>query len=61
MLILDEATSALDSETEEAIMQSINSLHGKKTMVIIAHRLTTIEGCEMVYHVEDKKFRKEVK
>lgn len=61
VLILDEATSALDSETEEAIMQSINSLHGKKTMVIIAHRLTTIEGCDMVYHVEDKKFRKEVK
>ncbi|RKI43510.1 ABC transporter ATP-binding protein [bacterium D16-51] len=61
VLILDEATSALDNETEEAIMQAINSLHGKKTMVIIAHRLTTIEGCDMVYHVEDKKFRKEIK
>lgn len=55
LLIFDEATSALDNETEAAIMESINSLHGKKTMVIIAHRLGTIEGCDMVYRVEDGK------
>lgn len=53
VLVFDEATSALDNETEEAIMQSVDALHGKKTMVIIAHRLTTIEGCDIVYHVGD--------
>ena len=55
LLLFDEATSALDNETEAAIMESINALHGKKTMVIIAHRLTTIEGCDIVYRVEDGK------
>lgn len=53
ILIFDEATSALDNETEAAIMESIEALHGKKTLVIIAHRLTTIEGCDMVYRVAD--------
>ncbi len=55
LLILDEATSALDNDTEAAIMESINRLHGKKTLVIIAHRLQTIEKCDMVYRVEDGK------
>lgn len=55
VLILDEATSALDNDTEAAIMESINSLHGKKTLVIIAHRLQTIEKCDMVYRVEGGK------
>ena len=59
VLVFDEATSALDNETEEAIMQSINALHGKKTMIIIAHRLTTIEGCDAVYRAEDGKIVKE--
>lgn len=59
ILIFDEATSALDNETEAAIMESINGLHGKKTMVIIAHRLTTIEGCDMVYRVESRKIQRE--
>jgi len=53
VLILDEATSALDGDTESAIMESINSLHGKKTLIIIAHRLQTIEKCDIVYRVED--------
>ena len=55
VLILDEATSALDNDTEAAIMESINRLHGKKTLVIIAHRLQTIEKCDMVYRVENGK------
>lgn len=55
VLILDEATSALDNDTEAAIMESINSLHGKKTLIIIAHRLQTIEKCDMVYRVENGK------
>lgn len=59
LLIFDEATSALDNETEAAIMESINALHGKKTLVIIAHRLTTIEGCDMVYRVENGKIVRE--
>lgn len=59
LLIFDEATSALDNETEAAIMESIHSLHGKKTMVIIAHRLQTIEGCDMVYRVADGKIERE--
>jgi ABC-type multidrug transport system fused ATPase/permease subunit len=57
LLIFDEATSALDNETEMAIMESINSLYGKKTMVIIAHRLTTIQDCDLVYRVEDGKIQ----
>lgn len=59
VLILDEATSALDNDTEAAIMESINSLHGKKTLVIIAHRLQTIEKCDMVYRVEGGKAKRE--
>lgn len=59
LLVFDEATSALDNETEAAIMESIHSLHGKKTMIIIAHRLQTIEGCDMVYRVADGKIRRE--
>ena len=55
VLILDEATSALDNDTESAIMESINSLQGRKTLVIIAHRLQTIEKCDLVYRVEDGK------
>ncbi|MCR5670076.1 MAG: ABC transporter ATP-binding protein/permease [Butyrivibrio sp.] len=55
VLVLDEATSALDNETEAAIMDSINRLHGRKTLVIIAHRLQTIEKCDMVYSIGDGK------
>lgn len=53
LLILDEATSALDNDTEKAIMESINMLHGKKTLIIIAHRLQTIEKCDIVYRVSE--------
>ncbi|MDO4284866.1 MAG: ABC transporter ATP-binding protein [Eubacteriales bacterium] len=53
VLVLDEATSALDNETEAAIMDSINRLHGRKTLIIIAHRLQTIEKCDLVYRVRD--------
>lgn len=53
ILILDEATSALDNDTEAAIMDSINRFQGRKTLIIIAHRLQTIEKCDLVYRVED--------
>lgn len=59
VLVLDEATSALDNDTEAAIMDSINRLHGKKTLVIIAHRLQTIEKCDMVYRVAAGKISRE--
>ena len=59
VLILEEATSALDNDTEAAIMDSINRLHGKKTLLIIAHRLQTIEKCDMVYRVENGAIVKE--
>lgn len=59
VLVLDEATSALDNETEAAIMDSINRLHGRKTLIIIAHRLQTIEKCDMVYRVENGAAKRE--
>ncbi len=59
VLVLDEATSALDNDTEKAIMDSINCLHGNKTLIIIAHRLQTIEKCDAVYRIEDGKAIKE--
>ncbi len=55
ILVFDEATSALDNETESALMEAINGFHGKKTMVIIAHRLNTIEQCDIIYKVENEK------
>lgn len=59
VLVLDEATSALDNETETAIMESINRLQGRKTLIIIAHRLQTIEKCDMVYRVEEGRITRE--
>lgn len=55
ILILDEATSALDNETEKAVMEAIDSLHGKMTLIIIAHRLTTIKNCDVIYEIVDGK------
>ena len=51
ILVLDEATSALDNDTEKAVMDAINQLQGNKTLIIIAHRLTTIKNCDAVYEV----------
>lgn len=53
ILILDEATSALDSDTEKAVMESIEALQGNKTLVIIAHRLSTIKKCDKIYEVKN--------
>ena len=49
--MLDEATSALDSETEQAVMESVDSLHHQKTIIIIAHRLKTIRNADVFFQV----------
>ena len=55
ILVFDEATSALDNDTESAIMEAIDSFHGRKTLIIIAHRLRTIENCDIIYNVDQGK------
>ena len=60
VLVFDEATSALDNETEAALMEAIDGLKGKRTMLIIAHRLQTIKNCDVVYEVKDGNVKKKV-
>jgi ABC-type multidrug transport system fused ATPase/permease subunit len=52
LLVLDEATSALDAQTEREVMDAVDALHGVKTLVIVAHRLSTVENCDLVYRLE---------
>ena len=53
VLVLDEATSALDSITESEVMDTIESLHGNKTIIIIAHRLSTLKNCDCIYKLKN--------
>lgn len=53
LLVLDEATAALDTETETAVMESIEALQGQITMIIVAHRLSTIRNCDKIYEVRN--------
>lgn len=55
ILVLDEATAALDTETETAVMEAIDALQGIKTLIIVAHRLTTIRNCDIIYEIKDGK------
>jgi len=55
ILIMDEATSALDSETEQEIINEIKRLKGQKTIIVIAHRLTTVQHCDRIYRLENGK------
>lgn len=55
VLVLDEATSALDTLTERDVMQAITALHGTKTILIVAHRLSTVEQCDRLYRMEQGK------
>lgn len=55
ILIMDEATAALDNETEKAVMESIEALQGIKTLIIVAHRLTTIKKCDAIYEITGGK------
>jgi len=52
VLVLDEATSALDTETEREVMSAVDGLHGRKTVVIVAHRLSTLAGCDTLHRIE---------
>ena len=55
LLILDEATSSLDNETENAVVDDINKLEKNITIIMIAHRLTTLKNCEQIYLLENNK------
>jgi len=53
VLVLDEATSSLDTETEHGVMQAVQALQGDKTVIIVAHRLSTVEYCDRLYRLEN--------
>ena len=55
ILVMDEATAALDNVTEKAFMNAINNLKGKKTLIMIAHRLSTVKNCDVIYFMENGK------
>lgn len=55
VLVLDEATSSLDTETEHGVMQAVQALQGEKTVIIVAHRLSTVEYCDRLYRLEDSR------
>jgi len=55
VLVMDEATSALDNETEKEIVAEIQRLKGQKTMIVIAHRLTTVQHCDRIYRLDQGK------
>lgn len=57
LLIFDEATSALDGATEQAIQQTIESLREQMTMLVIAHRLTTVQNCDYIYWLDNGRIR----
>jgi ABC-type multidrug transport system fused ATPase/permease subunit len=55
VLVLDEATSSLDTETEHEVMKAVQALQGTKTVVIVAHRLSTVEYCDRLYRLENAR------
>jgi len=55
ILVFDEATSSLDGLTEKLIMEAVNSFAGKKTIILIAHRLSTVKSCDLIYFIENGK------
>lgn len=61
ILVLDEATAALDNETESEVMNAIEKLQGYKTLIIVAHRLSTVRNCDVIYEVKDKTITEKLK
>ena len=59
VLVLDEATSSLDTATELEIMKTVNELHGRKTVIIVAHRLSTVENCDRLYRLDQGRLVEE--
>lgn len=55
ILVLDEATAALDNDTEAELMKAIEALQGYKTLIIVAHRLTTVKKCDIIYEIKNGK------
>ena len=53
VLVLDEATSSLDSTTESGVMESVYALQGSKTLIIVAHRFSTVEYCDRLFRLEE--------
>ena len=58
VIIFDEATSALDNQTEADVMQAIEELHEQLTILIIAHRLTTLKNCDMIVELDKGKIKR---
>jgi ABC-type bacteriocin/lantibiotic exporter with double-glycine peptidase domain len=52
VLVLDEATNALDTATEHGVMEAVRALQGTKTVIIVAHRLSTVQYCSRLYRLE---------
>lgn len=59
VLVLDEATSSLDTPTEHGVMQAVQALQGSKTVIIVAHRLSTVEYCDRLYKIENARITEE--
>jgi len=57
ILILDEATSALDNLTEKLVMEKIRNFEDKKTIIMIAHRLSTVRNCDIIYYMENGEIK----
>ena len=58
ILVLDEASSALDYKTEKNLMSAVNLLRGKTTMIIVTHRLSTVEKCDKIIEIKNGKINK---
>ena len=52
-MVFDEATSSLDNETEQGVMNSIENLHKDLTVLLIAHRLTTVQRCDLIFELSN--------
>lgn len=59
VLVLDEATAALDTATEKSLMEAVSALHGAKTLLIVAHRLSTVEKCDRLYRLDNGRIREQ--
>ena len=60
VLVMDESTSALDTGTEQEIVEEINHLKGEKTMIVIAHRITTLQHCNAIYQLDEGSLSKKL-